>query len=68
MYIGSERERESRTTLRYLSGGAVHDSRALGKIMDSVWGPERWENNGTHKANRRNSIQEVAGEPRKSCL
>lgn len=68
MYIDSEKERESRTTLRYLSGGAIHDSRALGKIMDSVLGPKRWENNGARKVNTRNSIQEVAGEPRESCL
>lgn len=68
MYTGSERERASRTDLGYLRGGAIRDSSALGQILSSVWGPERWENNGARKANRRNSIQGTAGEPRESCF
>lgn len=61
------KEWESKIILRYFSDGTIHDSRSLGKIMSSFWGPERWENNGAHKANR-SLIQETAGEPGKSCL
>lgn len=61
------KEWESKKILGYFSGGAIHDSNFLGKIMSSFWGPERWENNEAHKANR-SLIQETAGEPRKSYL
>lgn len=62
------KEREPSSALRCLNGIAIHDSRALRKIMNPVWGSERWENNGARKANRRTLVQEIAGEPRESCL
>lgn len=60
------KETESGMALRHLSGDAIHDRSALGKITNSVW-DERWKNDGAHKTNRRNLIEEVAGGPRE-CL